>query len=142
MNQNAFDIQKQAYPRTRVTVKMEKLLVIWMTDLHQRKFPVGMKMTQTKALILYESVKKNLENKTEKEIDETFSASNGRFHKFLSRTGIKNINLKGEARSADEKAAKNYPLEFRKIIEEGGYTEDQIYNVDETALFIKQNIHS
>ena len=74
-------------------VKMEKLLVIWMTDLHQRKFPVGMKMTQTKALILYESVKKNLENKTEKEIDETFSASNGRFHKFLSRTGIKNINL-------------------------------------------------
>ncbi len=42
--------------------------------------------------------------------------------------------LLGEAASADEKAATDFKESFRKIIEEGGYEDRQIFNADATGL--------
>ena len=45
--------------------------------------------------------------------------------------------MSGEAASADSEEAKSFPYELSKIINEKGYKLEQIFNVDETALFGK-----
>ena len=35
-------------------------------------------------------------------------------------------------------AAQNYPLQLKKIIQDGGYKADQVCNADETVLFWKR----
>ena len=68
---------------------------------------------------------------------EDFQASNGWWQKFCKRTNYGSDNLHGESASADHEAAEKYPEQLKKIIEEGGYTEDQIFNVDEAGVFWK-----
>ncbi|XP_064103302.1 tigger transposable element-derived protein 1-like [Macrobrachium nipponense] len=46
--------------------------------------------------------------------------------------------MTGESASADVEAAKTYPATLKMIIEEGGYTSKQIFNVDETGLYWKK----
>lgn len=54
----------------------------------------------------------------------------------LERHVLHNIKIKGETASADEWAAKEFP---EKLIEDGGYTPDQVWNVDDSGLFWKKN---
>ena len=54
------------------------------------------------------------------------------------RKAFHKLKIKGEISLADEKAAKTFPLELAKIIENGGYVPDQIFNADETGLFLKK----
>ena len=67
-----------------------------------------------------------------------FSASTGWMTSFLKRHALHNIKIKGETASADELAAKEFPQELRKIIEDGRQTPDQVWNVDESGLFWKK----
>ncbi|GFT59561.1 tigger transposable element-derived protein 1 [Trichonephila clavipes] len=45
---------------------------------------------------------------------------------------------KGESATADEGAAKIFPEELAKIIEDGDYSADQVFNADETGLYWKK----
>ena len=74
---------------------------------------------------------------TEKETNEEFKGSSGWWWNFCNKMDLKSETLHGEAASADHEKAKEYPDKLRKIIEEGGYTEDQIFNVDEAGLWWK-----
>ena len=60
------------------------------------------------------------------------------FEKFKKRHDIHSTNLRGEAASADVESTEIFIPEFKKIIQDGGYTEDQIFNVDETSKFWRQ----
>ncbi|GFY18213.1 tigger transposable element-derived protein 1 [Trichonephila clavipes] len=44
----------------------------------------------------------------------------------------------GESATADEGAAKIFPEELAKIIEDGDYSADQVFNADETGLYWKK----
>ena len=69
--------------------------------------------------------------------ETSFVASTGWLHRFKDRHGISQVSIAGEVRSADTEAAQSYPEKLREIIEEGGYTQEQIYNCDETGLCYK-----
>jgi hypothetical protein len=51
---------------------------------------------------------------------------------------LHNLELTGEAASADIDAASTFPAELAKLTEQGGYCASQIFNVDETALLWKK----
>ncbi|GFW19520.1 tigger transposable element-derived protein 1 [Trichonephila clavipes] len=48
------------------------------------------------------------------------------------------IPVSGESATADEGAAKIFPEKLAKIIEDGDYSADQVFNADETGLYWKR----
>ena len=66
------------------------------------------------------------------------TASHGWFNRFKARHNLHNVKVSGEAASADVKAAEEFPGKLAEIIHQGGYTPQQIFNVDETGLYWKK----
>ncbi|XP_044522957.1 tigger transposable element-derived protein 1-like [Gracilinanus agilis] len=111
---------------------MERLLSLWIEDQKRRQLPVNTVLIQEKAKSLFEDLKRKHGDSAQ---TETFGASNGWFARFKARH---NVLLTDEPAVADAEAARKYPDLLRKIIEEGGYTPQQVFNVDETGLFWKR----
>lgn len=83
---------------------------------------------------VYESERKN------NEIEETFNASVGCCDRFKNLVQLHNFKFTGKVHSVNEDATFIlYILMFKKIIEDGRYTDKQIFSVNETGLFPEQN---
>ncbi|KFD62507.1 hypothetical protein M514_25357 [Trichuris suis] len=55
-----------------------------------------------------------------------------------SRYNSPNVRLYGEAGSADTDAAQTFLVEVQNLVKEKGYFLDQIFNFDETNLYLKR----
>ena len=68
-----------------------------------------------------------------------FSARKGWFQKFQERHGLKSVSLHGEIALAEKDAAEAYIRQtFHKIITEGEYRPEQVFNMGETGLYWKR----
>lgn len=130
--------KSSSYIRDVVKEKMEKALVIWIEDKSQKRIPVDGTTIKQTALRIYKHIKEDEPSTSSQSKQFEFSASTGWMTGFLKRHALHNIKIKGETASADTLAAEEFPQKLRKIIEDGGYTPDQVWNVDETGLFWKR----
>ena len=119
--------------------KTEKALILWIQELTKKRIPVDGELIKEKSIRFYNQLKDLEPSCSSSHIGiPKFSASNGWLVGFLQRHALHNLKTKGEAASGDETAAKNYSKVLAKIVEDGGYFPDQVFNADETGLFWKK----
>uniref|UniRef100_UPI00358F4578 tigger transposable element-derived protein 1-like n=1 Tax=Myxine glutinosa TaxID=7769 RepID=UPI00358F4578 len=95
--------------------RMEKALSIWIKDIVQKSMPLSRPLIRKKTKRIYE---------------------------YMSGVGGASTrdapNNDGERASADHEAAKAFPAQIARLIEEKGYRPEQAFNADNTGLFWKK----
>jgi hypothetical protein len=108
--------------------ELEKALFIWFCDMRRRHISVSSDMLVEKAKIFAELLCSRLET-------ENFKFSAGWISKFKARYKITCRTIQGESGSVDENYIKIEREKLKKVT--ATYSRDDIYNLDETALFFK-----
>ena len=131
--------------RPLIMEEMERLLSLWVDDMCNRKdSPMTNQSLQEKALSLYEDLATQEafapgpSGGGDGNPQPAFTASKGWLDRFRNRYNFHFVTQSGEAASADKAAAQAYLPVLLDIIQEGGYKPQQVFNIDETALYWKR----
>ncbi|KAF0884784.1 TIGD1 protein, partial [Crocuta crocuta] len=117
--------------RSAVMETMERLLHVWLEDQSQRNVPLSVTIIQEKAKSLFDDLQRE---RGESSQTEKFSASKGWFVRFKERHCLPHFKINSTPPGNKD----IYPEVLRSIIEEGEYTPQQVFNVDETGLYWKR----
>ncbi|XP_011377427.1 CENPB DNA-binding domain-containing protein 1 isoform X1 [Pteropus vampyrus] len=117
--------------RSAVMETMERLLHVWLEDQSQRNMPLSVTIIQEKAKSLFDDLQREQGESSQK---EKFSASKGWFVRFKERHCLPHFKIDSIAPGNKD----TYPEVLKSIIEEGEYTPQQVFNVDETGLYWKR----
>ncbi|CAM5145958.1 unnamed protein product [Eretmochelys imbricata] len=102
--------------------------------MNRKRVSIDGNALREKALSLYVLFKPPAKERQPSD-EKEFKASQGWLNSFRDRFDLKNVQTTGEAASDNEEAAKAYPKQLKKIIEEKGYLPEQVFNADKTGLF-------
>ncbi|CAM2117226.1 unnamed protein product [Caretta caretta] len=107
---------------------LESALYQWFVQARSEGFPISGPILKAQAEKFDHLINGN---------ESKFKASNGWLDRFKKRHTISQILVSGEIWSADKETANSYPIEFKKLLEEGCYTANQVFNSDKTGLCFK-----
>jgi len=114
---------------------IQKLFGVWMQDQQHCQVLLSLMLIQEKAKSLYKDLKKKHSEESE---GTSFNTICGRFHRSKARTSLYNVNVRGEAASADMVAAWEFTEMLQEITGEVTYLPEEVFNVDETGLYWKR----
>lgn len=117
--------------RSAVMETMERLLHVWLEDQSQRNVPLSITVIQEKAKSLFDDLQRE---QGESSQTAKFSASKGWFVRFKERHCLPHFKMSSAAPGKEDV----YPEILKSIIQEGEYTPQQVFNVDETGLYWKR----
>lgn len=118
------NLRKPEYP------ELEDKLYAWFLDQRARNCPINGLLLKAKAKDIFAKVYPDRDV-------ESFHASEGWFHKFKARVGIRYLKICGEKLDSDTAAVQPFINRLNAKIDEMGVTEEQIYNADETGLYYR-----
>ncbi|GLV42305.1 cag [Carabus blaptoides fortunei] len=135
---DGLNIQLISASRARSTVmeEMERLLKLWLDAQNKKNVPLSLSIIQEKARQIHAVLKYNMGQSSAD--TETFNASWGWFRRFKIRANLHHFKMTGDAASADINAANEFREKLKRIIDEGGYCAQQIFNIGVTGLFWKK----
>lgn len=107
--------------------KVNGALFMWFNQQRSKGVPLSGPILQQKALMI---------SRQFPEADQ-FTASSGWLDRWKKRYGVRQLAVCGEKLSADVSSVEKFKQEFKKQIEDNGYSSDQIYNCDESGLNYK-----
>ncbi|XP_055269208.1 putative CENPB DNA-binding domain-containing protein 1 [Moschus berezovskii] len=121
--------------QSAVMETMKRLLRVWLEDHSQRNVPLSITVIQKKAKSLFDDLQRE---QGESAQTEKFTASKGWFVRFKERHCLPHFKMNIAAPAKEDE----YPKILKSIIQEGEYTPQQVFNVDETdgIAQLQQNI--
>ncbi|GBO43886.1 Tigger transposable element-derived protein 1 [Araneus ventricosus] len=125
--------------RSSLHEKMEKLLMVWVTEKQLKGDTLTQGIICEKARAIYgDLLNQSPRTSTDEASEDSFKASRGWFDNFRKRKGIHSAVRHGEAASSDVKAAEDHLKTSSELIEANGYIPQQVFNCNETGLFWKK----
>jgi len=113
--------------------QVETLLLVWINEKQMAGDSVSRAIICEKAKQLFEELGAKAPSTSTGPVTEFFGTK-GWFTRFRKRTGLHSVVRHGEAASGYRDAAEQHREKFKKIIEEGGFVSQQVFNCDETAF--------
>lgn len=119
--------------KTAKLVALEDSLFVWILQERMKKHIILPEIVRTKAEQLFSMLQAREVYKP----DVNFVSSNGWYDRFRKRYGLKMVGVEGERGSANVAAFDQFKISFVQQIEENRYEKSEVYNADESALFVK-----